>query len=393
MLTLQKIPFKNMKAHPVRTMILIVIIFVQAACAFGGMMIVQGMREELAAAEARLGADLLVYPAAAASRISMKTLLMQGTPVKVYKDRSMLSRMDSCEDIRQVSYQIYISDTLPDGSDIWITGFDPETDFVISPWTEKGEPLPLMEGSVVAGSKVDIAENHTVTLFGKEWPVGAHLMETGSPLDGGVFVSMDTLKKMIQASEEAGIETFSSVDPETDFSAALVRVSDKNKVQSVTDWINIYVRKVTAVRSEETLTRASSGIQGTAGAMAVLTAVIWFILLIALAIIQSVLMKERRKEIYVWRSIGASHKIINRMMLSEALFVHLAGAAAGVVIAGVFFFLYGSRLLPGFQPAISDGIAAGVIAVLAAAAFGLISARISVRRVTKKLEGQMLMTV
>ena len=102
-----------------------------------------------------------------------------------------------------------------------------------------------------------------ITLYKKDWPAAARLEETGYSLDTSVFVCMDTLKELIKASEEAGIDTYASVNPDKQFSSAPVRVVDKSKVGSVADWINIYVRKVTAVRSEETLTQASSGIQST----------------------------------------------------------------------------------------------------------------------------------
>lgn len=92
-LKLNSIPMKNMRTHPVRTMILMLLVIAQAACVMGGLMLTRSMRQEMALAEARLGADILVYPSAAMSKISSKTLLMQGSPVEVWKDRSILSRI------------------------------------------------------------------------------------------------------------------------------------------------------------------------------------------------------------------------------------------------------------------------------------------------------------
>ena len=114
MLSLREIPIKNLKTHPVRTVILFVLTLAQAACVFGGIMMMLGMRQELARAQARLGADVLAYPTAAESKISMKSLLMQGTPVEVYRDRSMLDKMEYCDGISAVTHQIYISDTAAD---------------------------------------------------------------------------------------------------------------------------------------------------------------------------------------------------------------------------------------------------------------------------------------
>lgn len=382
-----------MKTHPVRTIILIILTFAQAVCVFGGMVMVQEMRQELAMAEARLGADILVYPTAAVSKISTKKLLMQGTPVEVYRKRSKLEKMNYCEGIKQVSHQIYISDTLSDGSRIWIIGVEPENDFVVSPWLMRGESLRIPTGSVAVGSKVVLSGNSTVTLYGKEWPVRAHLTETGSILDYAVFASMDTLEELIRASEEAGIDTYSSVVPAEDYSVALVRVLDRSRVESVTDWINIYVRKVTAVRSEETLTQAATEIKGTTRAMAIFAGIAWFVLLLALIITQSMIMKERMKEIFVWHSVGASRSIVNRVMLSEAGLTYMIGALSGALLTSVLLVLFGRIIYSDLTLAAGIMAAEVIISVLVTVAAGLIATYFTVKRATGRLGAQMLLTV
>ena len=99
-----------MKAHPARTIILMVLTAAQVMSILTGLFLVSAMRRELQLIQLRLGADLLVYPTQAMSKISKDALLMQGTPVLVYKSRSMLSRLADNENIAAVSYQIYISD-------------------------------------------------------------------------------------------------------------------------------------------------------------------------------------------------------------------------------------------------------------------------------------------
>ena len=290
----------------------------------------------------------------------------------------MLDKMEYCDGISAVTHQIYISDTAADGSKIWIYGYEPETDFVISPWLENEKDIQTPAGSVILGSKV-AAEKDMITLYKKDWPVAARLEETGSSLDTSVFVCMDTLKELIKASKEAGIDTYASVNPDKQFSSAPVRVIDKSKVSSVADWINIYVRKVTAVRSEETLTQASSGIQSTTKMLAVIAGAAWLVLLAALGITQSMLMKERTGELHVWQAIGASRRIVNRVMLSEAFLVHLAGAVAGTILAGIFFLLFGK----GYP--LGGTVAAVIAAVVVTVAAGLFSAWLAVKKASKKL--------
>ena len=370
MFNIRSIPLKNIKAHPVRTFILALLAFAQAACFFSGINIFREMRQELSNAGERLGADVIVYPTAAASKISTKSLLMQGTPVEAYRGRSMLSGLESCEDILDVSCQIYISDTLSDGSRIWIYGYEPDTDFAISPWISGDKDTKPEKGSVLAGSAVETADDDTVMLYGREWPVAARLEETGSVLDTSVFASVDTIRDMISASISNGKDDYASLDPETDFSAALIRVYEKDKAQNAADWINIHIRKVTAVAGEETLTHTALGIPGTSGMMALTAGLIFVVLLLAMFITLSMLMKERTDEIRVWYSVGASQGIVRRMMLSEAFIIHLAGAVLGVLVMAFLSIITGGRLLR--IDSISTGLSAAGFSIAVTVAAGII---------------------
>ncbi len=377
----------------VRTIILVILTCSQTVCIFTGLMVMMGMRQETSLVQGRLGADVLVYPTEAFTKIDKKHLLMQGTPVEVYRDRLILSKMEYCDGIAGVTYQIYLKEKKADGEDLWIVGYEPETDFVISPWMEDGRSVSLHAGSLATGSKVDISEDGTVEIYGCKWPVGARLSETGSAMDTTIFVPVETLDQLIDAAVEAGIDTYSDIDPESDFSAALIRVTDKEQAEGVLNWINIYVRKATAVQSEETLTQTASGVRGASGTVAVIAALAWVVLLIALGITQSILMKERIREIFVWHSIGASRELVNHVMLSEALIVYLTGAAAGALTAGIVFWFFGNLILPGSVLAFLDIVLSGMAGMVVTVTAGLISSAASLRNASKKLNGQMLLTV
>ncbi len=382
-LRLRAVPLRNLRTHPFRTVVLLLLITAQAACALGGLMTVRSMRAEMARAEARLGADILVYPSAAMSKISSKTLLMQGSPIEIWKDRSMLSRMDSCEGIARVSHQIYIRDTTGE-TPVWIVGFDSREDFTIAPWI--GKTVGPDRG-IIAGSKVRVSEDR-VTLFSETWPVDAYLDETGSELDEMVFVEMKTLKSLLEAAEEAGITSYRGIDPESDFSVVLIKVEDRESLDSVTHWLNAYVRKIKAVRSEETLSDASAGIRGQMTVIAGIAAAAWVVLLAALAIAQSMMMKERKKELFVWYAVGASRAIVNRVMQAEAVYVFGAGGVLGV--GGCL------ALLPAVSGVRTGGLSLLPFALATVALtvlIGLISTRIAVRRAAGSMNGQMLLTV
>lgn len=388
--TLRRVPLKNIRAHPVRAAIILVLALAQAACVFGGLVALDGMRAQLGLAERRLGADLVVYPTACLNLVDKRALSMLGTPVSCNQPRATLARMDANEEIAAVTFQLSISQTRPDGTTQWIIGYDPATDFVVSPWIAEGEGHAAPEGTVTIGSAAEQTPAGEVTLFGKQWPVGAHLEATGTDWDHAVFVSMDTLPQIIAASVESGVDTYASLIPSRDYTVALVRVADSRQVDSVTEWINLYVRKVTAVRSDVAVSATASDVRAHRSALLGVLGAAWLVLLAALMVAQLTLMNERRHELYVWRSIGASSATIARVVTAESLMIHVAGALSGVLVGAAAVPLLGdaSALAALTTPSRSAPLAGLTVVLLVA--FGVAGTRLALARVAAAVQGQKL---
>ena len=386
-LSLRRVPLMTIRAHPVRSLIIAVLALAQAACVFGGLILVGAMRAELTLAERRLGADLVVYPTTCLNQVEKKRLLMLGTPVGCHQPRSALARMSSNEDIAAVSYQLYVSEALADGTTRWIVGFEPETDFALSTWIAEGEGASLPRGSVLVGSAVPGADGRTLSVFGRERPIGAHLLATGSELDDAVFVSMDTLTDMMADARAVGEDIDASLDPATHYSAALVRASDSDAIESVTNWINLYVRKVSAVRATEALVGAASGIRAHRGVAIGVLGVTWLVLLGALIIVQVSLMNERMQELAVWRSIGASRSIMSRVMLSESALLHVAGALVGVCLAALTMPFVGDGSLVKALTAPATSLPLAGLSLVAVTCVGVAGTRLALARVSRAATG------
>jgi putative efflux ABC transporter, permease protein len=392
-LNLRRVPLMTIRAHPVRSLVIAILALAQAACVFGGFILVGAMRAELSLAERRLGADLVVYPTSCLNHVEKKRLLMLGTPVGCHQPRSALARMSANEDIAAVSYQLYVSETLADGSARWIVGFQPETDFVLGPWMQEGEHASLPHGSVVVGSSVPGGDGQSLSVFGQERPIGAHLLATGSELDHAVFVSMDTLSDMMVDARAAGEDIDASLDPSTDYSAALVRASDSDAIESVTNWINLYVRKVSAVRASEALVDAGAGIRSHRLVAIGVLGAIWLVLLGALAVAQLSLMNERGQELAVWRSIGASRAIVSRIMLGESGLLHVAGALVGTGLAALVLPFVGERSVVEVLHVPATSLPLAGLSIVVVTCVGIVGTRLALARVRRVATGQKMVLV
>ena len=386
-LSLRRVPLLNIRAHPIRSLVIAILALAQAACVLGGFVLVDAMRSELSLAERRLGADLVVYPTTCLNQVEKKHLLMLGTPVNCHQPRSVLARMSANEDIAAVSYQLYVSETLADGTSRWIVGFEPETDFALSPWIAEGEGASLPRGSVLVGSAVPGADGQSLSVFGRERPIGAHLLSTGSELDDAVFVPMDTLSDMMADARAEGENVDASLDPSTDYSVALVRASDSDTIESVTNWINLYVRKVKAVRSSEALVDAGSGIRSHRLVAIGVLGAIWLVLLGALAVAQLSLMNERRQELAVWRSIGASRCIVSRIMLGESALLHAAGALAGTGLAALVLLCVGEGSAAEALRVPATPLLLAGLSIIVVTGVGVAGTRLALARVSRAAAG------
>jgi hypothetical protein len=107
--------------------------------------------------ENRLGADIIVVPAEAESKVSLKNLLLQGTIGTFYMDASATEKVLETEGVEKASAQIFLSSMKADccSVKVQIIGFDPENDFVVQPWIAESLNRPLDDMEVVVGCRVE----------------------------------------------------------------------------------------------------------------------------------------------------------------------------------------------------------------------------------------------
>ena len=121
---------------PGRTAALVLLTAFLAMSVFGGTIVVSSLRKGLESMENRLGADIIVVPAEAESKVSLKNLLLQGTIGTFYMDASATEKVRETEGVEKASAQIFLSSMKADccSVKVQIIGFDPENDFVVQPW-------------------------------------------------------------------------------------------------------------------------------------------------------------------------------------------------------------------------------------------------------------------
>lgn len=360
-----RLPIKNLLRKPGRTAALVLLTALLAASVFGGSVVVGSLRSGLKSLEARLGADIIVMPSSAESKVSFKNMLLQGTTGAFYMDAAVLEEVRAAQGVEIAAPQTFLASLKADccAIKVQIIGIDPAVDFTVKPWIDERYAQDLGDMEVAVGCKVTAGVGETLKIYEQYTHVIAKLAETGTGLDTAVYCNMDTMKKLLAAAEAKGVSHKINSDSDV-ISAVYVKVKDGADVGQVNNWLNGHIRKVTAVRARSMFTDVSDSLSGIARAAMALIGAVWALALVILLVAFAMMIHERRREFAVLRLLGVSRRGLRGEILAETALCALAGALVGVGVAalGVFPFttLIETKLgLPYLTPG------AGTLAMLA----------------------------
>ena len=394
---LGQLPIKNLTRRPGRTAALVLLTAFLALSVFGGSVVVRSLRSGLESLEARLGADIIVMPAAAESKVSFKNMLLQGTTGAFYMDASVLDRVREVEGVAVAAPQTFLASLKADccAVKVQIIGIDPATDFTVKPWIDQSYARDLGDMEVAVGCNVTADVGEDLRIYDLNTHVVAKLAETGTGLDTAVYCTTDTMKVLLAAAEAKGVSHKLTSDTSDLISAVYVRVAEGYDVGAVNNALNGHVRKVTAVRARSMFTDVSDSLTGISHTVALLVAAVWALAFVILLIAFTMMVNERRREFAVLRLLGASRGGLSRLMLAESALCSFAGGVAGVGVAAIIVFPFATLIetrlgLPYLTPSAGRVLALALGTVLATLLIGALASGWSAYRLSRTDPGMTL---
>lgn len=334
-MNIRRIPIRNLKKKPLRTMALLFIAASLEFAMFGGSIIVLSIQRGIDSLEARLGADIIVVPDETDTGTSYETIVLEGTPGYFYMDKTYLEQIAGMEGVEMVSPQYFLasSDSVCCSVPLQIIGFDPETDFSIQPWIQESYKKELNDYDIVIGSDVYIPVGSSTWMYNVKCNVVAKLDDTGTSLDNSVYMTANTVKLLIEAAEEESFDILEEESPDEVVSAIYVKLKDGYRADSVTNDINKNIPLVKAVKAKNMLIGISDGLSGISGTITMLIIAVWGMSLIIMLIAFSLPINERKKEFAILRMIGTSRKTLFKIILAESAVLSIVGGIVGVAIS------------------------------------------------------------
>ena len=348
---------KNLLRKPGRTMVLAGLTAFLALAVFGGSVVVLSLQNGLRSLEARLGADIILVPSEAQSKVSFQNMFLQGTTGAFYMDASALDQVLEADGVEKAAPQTFLASLKADccSIKIQIIGFDPDSDFTIQPWIASSLSRNLDDMDVAVGCKAEANVGEIIRIYDQRCKVAARLEATGTGLDTAVYCNLDTMRELLKAAEDKGVSHKITSDSQA-ISAVYIKVKDGYDIDSVNTWLNGHIRKTTAVRTRSMITGVSDSLSGISHTVTILIAVVWILAFIILLLAFVLIIRERTREFAVLRLAGASRTMLGRLVLLESALCGLLGGIIGTGLVSLILFpfaqLIENRLrLPYLMPA------------------------------------------
>jgi len=289
----------------------------------------------------RLGADILVLPEGAQSKV--ESALLMGKPTQVWMSDQYVTRVAQVNGVVKASPQLYLQSLFGAACcavwEMFIVVYDPATDFTITPWLEENLGRGLAKGEVIGGTYVFLAEGEKyITLYGYDLDLKGTLEPTGMGLDQTLFMTLETARDMAKASTTTAVRPLEI--PADRISSILVKVSDGANPHAVVDQIENGIPGLVAVESPNLFGAFRKQMLGLLSGFLIISILAWVLSSVVTGLVFSMATHERRREVAVLRALGFTRFYVFRTVWLEAVLLAAAGAILGVLLSALTIFQF-----------------------------------------------------
>lgn len=380
----------NLRRRPFRTAALMFLVSILSFVLFLGSLISLSLTNGADRLSKRLGADILVVPKGYEQRT--ERILLRGEPSTFYMNAEWTKKISDIEGVRTVSPQLFVASLNANccSSTVQIIGFAQDTDFTVEPWIKSELPGKLANDELVVGAGLSGTVGHKLKFFGRDYIIAAKMDNTGTGFDTSVFMNIEAAKRVaddyVTKSCAAGI-------PENAVSSMTVLIQDGYSVSNVArNILNTFEHEnygISVITTEKIISNVSSSLRMVVGFVIALAVLLWVLSVLILGIVFSVILNERKHEFGILRSLGATRKKLDSIVLLESGIISLFGAVFGIgfcalLILPLRVYVLQAMNMPYLQPSILQFTVITAASLILSFATGPIASLVSVFKISKE---------
>jgi putative ABC transport system permease protein len=304
------------------------------------------MKNGLAAGIDRLGADIIVVPTQVASEVESNPNFLMGTPSYFYIEDgpSILEKVRSIPGVKKATPHLYFQ-TIPATvracctfGNLKVIAYDPETDFIVKVWAKPFPNVTANGGKMFIGSAIPLGTltGYRFVLFGKPYVIRGRLDPTGiGYIDASIFIPLQLAWDILTQEESPSIQALVNITGHEftgrEISAVLVKVEsaeDLGRVMMEIDRIP-GVKAVAMPKIASSVAEMLRSIESFTYPLVVL--VVGMCATVA-TVTFFMYAYSRKREIGIFRAIGARRGDVLKLVVLESLVLSLIGGLSGLAL-------------------------------------------------------------
>ena len=298
--------------------------------------IFQTVNQGLALSRERLGADAILMPKY--SSAEGDDLLFTAMPENIYMPIEVVEQAKQLDGVAAMSPQFYCQ-TLAlgccdPGEEARIIGYDPETDFILTPYLDEEHRDGINQEQVIVGNAYEdedlVGMNYMI--LGRIFKVVSVLQPTGTGMDSTFFMDWHTAQDMCLESEVLR-ENWTKRDPHDYISVIMIKFEEGVDPDAFVRQVEESGMEAKVLLTGETISDLQSQLEVTMKVMFVLWAASLLIAVLSLVGRFNALARERKKEIGLLRAIGLKKRQVFGLIIGETCTMALMGGLLGSGIA------------------------------------------------------------
>jgi putative ABC transport system permease protein len=339
--SLLQFAWKNISGNSLRSWVVAICALVVAAFALFATLLLRGAAASLELAVQRLGADIVVVPAGAETK--MEGALLMGVPAQFWMPGENVEKLASIPGVETVSPQVYLATLVGASccsvSEMFMIAYDPETDFTVRPWLEKQLPGGLGLGEVIGGDYISATEGDDgILVYGDLVRLKGNLAPTGTGLDQSLFFTMDTAADISRVSLTKAVKPL--VIPPDQVSAVMIKTEPGSNNEQIAVEIYRAIPGVFPIESAKLFQSSRTQLTSLLNMIVLIMGLVWPLSIVLIGIVYLMSANERRRELGVLRALGATSRYVFESLLAEASLLAFCGASVGVFLAVLAIYLF-----------------------------------------------------